>query len=227
MPELVERIFLFLDPASSLHLLHTGLVEKQVLRDSLSSKAWNRLIRRCSFGVEGALQRADLKRVVQIVKRMELEDSSAFLRPLLELVCEKFPAPNYEDLWMGEVRGEVQITCPCQADPHKVSFNGFLLLEEEVEGVFGSAEQSVKSVEAKHDLREPFLSALSSRISRQQNPITTVSVGGDLEIGNGTERHSALGAHIPSQLTSVHSTGDLFGEMVAHWICWRSLPVFI
>ena len=108
--------------------------------------------------------------------------------------------------------GGGQIAHPWQADAHKVSFNGFLHLGEKVEVLFGTAEQSIKSVEAK----QPFLSALSSRISRQQNPITTVSVGGDLEIGNGTERHSALGAHIPSQLTSVHSTGDLFGEMVAH-----------
>ena len=102
MSKLIERILLFLDPFSSLHLLQTGLVEKQVLQDSLSSKAWNQLIRRCSFGVEGTAQRDDLKKVFQILKLMELKDSSAFLLPLLDLICDKCPSPNVDDpgkLW--------------------------------------------------------------------------------------------------------------------------------
>ena len=186
---MVERVLLLLDPLSSLRLLKTGLVEKQVLRESLSSKAWKHLISRCSFGEAGALQSQDLKSLVHILKLTELEDVSGFLLPLLHLICKKFPPPNHDELWTGEVRGEVEIACPCQADPHKVSFPGLLLLEEEVEGVFGTTEQSIKLVDSRYDLRQPFLSALTSRISRQQSPVSMVTVGRDLEIEN---KNSAL-----------------------------------
>ena len=214
MPELVEKLLLLLHPLSSLRLLQTGIVEKQVLRESLSSKAWNHLIRQCSFGEEGALQRTDLKNVVQILKLVELEDSSAFLLPLLDLICEKFPPPNHNELWMGEVRGEVQIACPCRADPHNVSLDGFLLLEEEVEGVFGTAYQSIKSVDSKYNLCQPFLSALSSRISRQESAVSMVTVGRDLEIENkkGARAFSSLLHAQEVKMTNLKVAGEIGEE---------------
>ena len=65
---------------------------------------------------------------------------------------------------------------------HKVSFPGFLLLEKEVEGLLGSTVQSIGRVSCWYNLREPFLSALSNRISRQQSLVSMVSVGRYLEI---------------------------------------------
>ena len=67
-------------------------------------------------------------------------------------------------------------------ETHKVSFPGFLLLEKEVEGLLGSTVQSIERVSCKYNLREPFLSALSNRISRQQSLVSMVSIGGNLEI---------------------------------------------
>ena len=67
---------------------------------------------------------------------------------------------------------------------HKVSFPGFLLLEKEVEGLLGSTVQSIVRVSCKCNLHEPFLSALSNRISRQQSLVSMVSVGRDLEINS-------------------------------------------
>ena len=67
-------------------------------------------------------------------------------------------------------------------ETHKVSFPGFLLLEKEVEGLLGSTVQSIERVSCKYNLHEPFLSALSNRISRQQSLVSMVSIGGNLEI---------------------------------------------
>ena len=101
MPELVERLLFLLDPVSSMRLIQTGLVEKQVFRGSLSSKAWKHLISRYSIlGV----QTYDLKNLVQLLKLMELQDVGAFLLPLLHLICKKFPPPDHDEFWMGEVR---------------------------------------------------------------------------------------------------------------------------
>ena len=67
-------------------------------------------------------------------------------------------------------------------ETHKVSFPGFLILEKEVEGLLGSTVQSIERVSCKYNLHEPFLSALSNRISRQQSVVSMISVGRDLEI---------------------------------------------
>ena len=67
-------------------------------------------------------------------------------------------------------------------ETHKVSFPGFLLLEKEVEGLLGSTVQSIERVSCKYNLHEPFLSALSNRISRQQSLVSMVSIGRDFEI---------------------------------------------
>ena len=209
MPELVEQLLLLLDPLSALRLLQTGIVEKQVFKESLSSKVWKQLIIKCSGA--GTLQREDVKNLVQILKLMELEDSSAFLLPLLHLICEKCPPPDHQELWMGEVRGEVEISCPCQADKHKVSFDGFLLLENEVEGLFDTAVQAIKLVESRYNLGQPYLSALSSRISRQQNPVMVITVGRDLEIGKkkSAEAFSILLQAQEVKMTNLKVHGDI------------------
>ena len=67
-------------------------------------------------------------------------------------------------------------------ETHKVSFPGFLLLEKEVEGLLGSTVQSIERVSCKYNLHEPFLSALSNRISRQQSLVNIVMVRRSLEI---------------------------------------------
>ena len=128
-PELVERLLLFMNPSSILQLTKSGVVEKKVLRKGLSLKVWRGLVKQ--FGDE-------VKELTEILKLMNQKDPESFLLPLLHLICEKYPSrPG---------RPEVQMGCPCQADPHKISQDGFLFLEEHVEGVLGTAVQSLLSL---------------------------------------------------------------------------------
>ena len=72
VPELVERLFLLLNPTSALHLDHPQLVNKQ----SLSSKAWRNLVKESSCGGEQVKevkekQRKGVKALVAILKLMQ------------------------------------------------------------------------------------------------------------------------------------------------------------
>ena len=44
IPEVVERLFSWLDPASALCLVQCHVMDKETLQKSLSSQAWNKLI---------------------------------------------------------------------------------------------------------------------------------------------------------------------------------------
>ena len=129
-PELVERVLLFLDPSSILQLAESKLVKKKILRKGLSLQVWSGLVKQ--FGDE-------VKELVEILKIKKPKDPKSFLLPLLHSICEKYPSRRP---W----RPEVQMSCPCQDDLHRVSTDGFLLLEEHVEGVFGTAVQSLISL---------------------------------------------------------------------------------
>ena len=48
IPEVVERLFSLLDPASALCLVQSRLLSKDILQKSLSSKAWREIIKRIS-----------------------------------------------------------------------------------------------------------------------------------------------------------------------------------
>ena len=52
VPELVERIFLLLDPSSALHLAQAEVIDKQIFKKSFSSKVWMSLIKQSSYGEE-------------------------------------------------------------------------------------------------------------------------------------------------------------------------------
>ena len=64
--------------------------------------------------------------------------------------------------------------CPCKPHPYPISLAAFHLLEE-VEGVLGRTQMSVSSMTVV-ELKEPLLSAISSRISRQQKMLTFIYV---------------------------------------------------
>ena len=115
LPELQERLLLLLDPPSIWNLLQVGLLDSQVLKDSLSFKIWRKVIQQSSLGVEGELQTGDLESLVQILKKLAPVDLSTFLLPLVHQICDKSPPSDPQQLWMGEVRGELLLTCPCQA----------------------------------------------------------------------------------------------------------------
>ena len=114
LPELQERLLLLLDPLSIWNLLQAGLLDSQVLKDSLSFKIWRKVIQQSSLGVEGELQTGDLESLVQILKKLAPVDLATFLLPLVHQICDKSPPSDPQQLWMGEVRGELLLTCPCQ-----------------------------------------------------------------------------------------------------------------
>ena len=128
-PERVERILLFLDPSSVLQLAESELVKEVVLRKGLSLQVWSGLVNQ--FGDE-------VKELVEILKIKKPKDPRGSLLPLLHSICEKYARRPVD--WGVEMR------CPCQDDPHRISADGFLLLEEHVEGVFGTAVQRLISL---------------------------------------------------------------------------------
>ena len=174
IPELIARLISFLDPLSALHLLQSQVIDKKIQQKSLSSEAWKKLIRRSSYSEEGLLQAEDVKDLVKILKLMKVEEPSPFLLPLLDLICD--PSPSKSNF------SYVSVICPNHPEPHKVTPDAFLMLEE-VEGAFGTTVQSINSIRAcdkffpneKNDgplftmvpaFPEPFLLAISSRMSR-------------------------------------------------------------
>ena len=96
--------------------------------------------------------------LVKILKLVEVEDPRLFLLPLLDLICK-----GVSVFWCNRVH----IICPCPSEYHFVSIEALLLLEE-VEGAFGTAVQSIKTITTLRNLEEPVLSAISSRMSHQQ-----------------------------------------------------------
>ena len=86
LPELQERLLLLLDPPSIWNLLQAGLLDSQVLKDTLSFKIWKKMIRQSSLGVEGELQTGDLESLVQILKKLAPVDLPTFLLPLIHQV---------------------------------------------------------------------------------------------------------------------------------------------
>ena len=122
LPELQERLLLLLDPTSIWNLLQAGLLDSQVLKDSLSFKIWKKVLRQSSLGAEGEFQTGDLKSLVQILKKLAPVDLATFLLPLVHQICDKSPPPDPHQLWMDEVRGELLLTCPCQVGKKSNSF---------------------------------------------------------------------------------------------------------
>ena len=110
LPELQERLLLLLDPPSIWNLLQAGVLKSQVLKESLSLKIWKKMIRQSSLGELPG----DLESLVQILKKLAPVDLATFLLPLVHQICDKSPPPDPHQLWMGEVRGELLLTCPCQ-----------------------------------------------------------------------------------------------------------------
>ena len=91
-PEVVERLISFLDPEAIFCLAESHLVDKDTLRKSLGSKAWNQLIRRSSHGANGELEdEEDVKVLMKILKMIEVEEPSKFILPLLDQICKSKP----------------------------------------------------------------------------------------------------------------------------------------
>ena len=106
-------------------------------------------------------QRIGIRRLVQLLLKME--NKKPLLLDLLHCICERCPIA-------GNSRRGVKVSCFIPGhETHFVSPFGFVLLEE-AEGAFSSTEQGVKEI-VMHNLKGPFLTALGSRLLRQEMKI--------------------------------------------------------
>ena len=145
----------------------------KVVQNSLT---WNQIIRRSSYYDEHTervsyqarrsfedsleLNRTEMSYLSGVLKKME--DPKPHLMELLDLICERFPPHDYF---------HVEVSCPRHIS-HSVSTLGFLLLED-TEGALGSTVQKIKTV-ILHAMKDPWLSALGARMSRQQEVIERI-----------------------------------------------------
>ena len=173
LPKLIGRLVSFLDLRSTLRLLQSHLMDKQILQKSFSTKAWIQLIRRSPLGEDGLLHGDGVEDLTKILKLMQLEEPSTFLLPLLDLICELSPDVS------SPFQEHIVITCPCHTEPHIISTAAFLMLEE-VEGAFGTAEQSIQSLakvgcDVTWRARDPGWLAITSRMGRQREMVTSIN----------------------------------------------------
>ena len=187
-PELIETLLTMLDALSIKRLIESGVVEQKVLKKSLSSEVWAGLIRRRPHGGGGVLVLDDVKNLVAILKFLKLEDPSSFLLPLLNHICERFPVA-------GVRASAVTLNHPGHTEPGRVSLQGFLLLEE-AESSFGTSIQNIEKIDVWYEvaLEEPHLSALSSRIARQEKPVASISIHpvGGVRLSEGVQSAQAF-----------------------------------
>merc|ERR1712107_318954 len=163
--------------------------------NQLTAKTWENLVRRsCPFftlspdlwtGDSGRLWDLDIEEWVEARLAEEevnvsllakilskMEDRQTSLLVLLHVIAERFVpviyAPEDEDYPMA-----FYLRCPCKKT-HAVNHLGFLLLEK-VEGSLESAEQEVVKVSLGEGvLKEPWLSALASRLVRQRSSVAQI-----------------------------------------------------
>ena len=179
-PELVEKLLPFLDLKSTLHLARTHVLTQNILA---GSRIWNKLVRRTRLQDGGDLGLdqdfglgVDLNEKMDVVRHLVailklMKDPKANMRDLLETICKRCPP---DEVFRKHGSGTVTIDCPNHQDSHEILFGEFLLLEI-VEGAFGTVEQKVEAISMPVGaLGEPRLSALSSRLFRQQKKLTSL-----------------------------------------------------
>ena len=192
-PELIEKLLPNLDLKSTVCLARTHVMTQNILQRRC---IWNKLIRRSCLFIErgnpfGLPNGPKMPHKIDMVKDLVtilklMTDPNAFLLDLLDFICERFTP---EDVHLLRQNTHVAIRCPRHPDLHFIPLAGFLLLEE-VEGAFGTTEQSLELVEG-HLLTGPSLSAVSSRISRQTGSLPSAAISlSTIEIQSRREAES-------------------------------------
>ena len=181
-PERVTSELAKLDPLSILGMVESGVIDKEGLKKSLSLEAWGKVIKHSAYGGSGVVEMGgvwykviphekDVADLVKILKMMQLEEPTLYLylQPLLSLICEFRPVDDI-------THGMIGLIWPSHPDKyHLVPTDAFMLLEE-AEGALGTAEQSIESI-SEESLESAYLSAISSRISRQRERVKSIAVG--------------------------------------------------
>ena len=195
MPELVEKFLPFLDPESILSLARSEVMDRNILQNT---HVWNMLIRRSyPFDRPGVLNA-----LVQILKLMK--DCTTARLDLLDLICRRAPDAGPAG---PALQKHVKMACPRHHLYYFIPLSDFLLLEK-VEGAFGTTEQTVQAVATlangqnvawTDDMvvnNDNFLSALSSRLSRQvENKFSFFAFGLQISSREGAEAFKNIMQH--------------------------------
>ena len=166
-PELVKKLVSLLDPVSTLGLVQSEMLNKQILQKSLSPAAWNQLI--SSSYSRGLLKKKDLKDAVTILKLINLEDPSMYLLPLLDVICRFFPGTNVEVICTCQENHHTMLLCICYYAYAQFIFSCFLKRLR-----VPLAQQSIKSISTAN-FDGQLLTAVVSRMSRQKEGIASVN----------------------------------------------------
>ena len=182
-PELVEKLLSFLDLAATKELAECHRLTRQILG---SAFVWKKLIKKTLPG-DGhidvdpeSLPKEDDPHLASVRPKAKLLSQILNLidaRPQLEMallhtICERYPRVNFPRFPDGY--NHVSVTCFSCNEIHQVLPWGFVLLEE-VEATLGSRNQSILYVELGHlSLEGPLLTALGSRLTRQQDERVTL-----------------------------------------------------
>ena len=91
-------------------------------------------------------------------------------KDLLHAICRRFPhISGPHSNWVNLTSSCFHMTCDMSCDMYQISSWGFLVLEE-MEAIWSSADLSILNVDS-HGLKEPFLTALSSRALTQHKKV--------------------------------------------------------
>ena len=169
-PELVEKLLPFLDPKSTARLARSHQKTLNILQGSF---VWGKLIQRgCP---KGAPVYPGVKCLMEILQMMEDPETVLRLQQnLLDLICERFPAPSclHNDPMTCHCNERVILSCAKHSGGHVVTPPVFLLLEI-IEAAFGTNYQKIEAISVKlvGDLE---LSALVARVPRQKKKKVTL-----------------------------------------------------
>ena len=178
-PELVEKLLPFLDPKSTARLARSHQKTLNILQGSF---VWGKLIQRgCP---KGAPVYPGVKCLMEILQMMEDPETVLRLQQnLLDLICERFPAPSclHNDPMTCHCNERVILSCAKHSGGHVVTPPVFLLLEI-IEAAFGTNYQKIEAISVKlvGDLE---LSALVARVPRQKKKKVTLFSAQNHRIG--------------------------------------------
>ena len=181
LPELVEKLLVFLDTKSTLCLAIAHPFAREVLQNQVT---WRKLLKRSisedSFNQQ---DKSNIKHLTEILR--SLRNPKFLLLDLLQEICAKCPPmdPRPQRDFALSLGNWILMTCPSATHSSSyVSPFGFSLLEE-VEGALGTAEQEIKMIELQRlqngnndalqlgNQNSSLLSALSSRADRQESKV--------------------------------------------------------
>ena len=176
IPELVETLLVYLDPTSILSLVGLDMLSVHTLETA--SKTKNPVSKLIKKALE-LDQRKTFEEHRDLVKRIssdllaKLERPKYLLLEFLHVIQEE--ARHLDRMWTPYCSDPVlTLSCPIHAF-HSVTPRVFILLED-CEGAVGSTEQSIQHVGRLWHCLEDWISALSSRATRQESTVETLNM---------------------------------------------------